>query len=262
MRVLIVDDEPLAVEHLRRRLRDAPGVVVVGEAGDGDSALEEITALDPDVVLLDVQMPGQTGMEVARALAGRTRPEVIFVTAFVDHAIEAFELDAADYLLKPVRADRLVEAMNRARRRLEYRARPAGPPETSPVSPAAPPASTGGYEDEFWIKQREGYVRVNVAQIRRIEANRDYALIHTRTRTFILRTTMGDLEQRLDPRQMLRVHRSAFVRPDTVERVERNGRNLMRLHTVDGAAVDVGVRYAKRVAEALGIDGPGERVAS
>lgn len=244
MRVFVVDDEPLALEWLINCLARIPGVEVVGEAADGDAALERIALAKPDVVLLDIQMPGQSGVDVARALSGRARPEVIFVTAFSHWAAEAFELDAADYLLKPVRPDRLQEAMNRARRRL------AGP--AAGDSDAATP-SVGGYESEFWVRHKEGLVRVLVADIRRIEADKDYALIHTRLRTHILRTTMREMENRLDPGQIVRVHRSAFLRLSTVRRVERNRRGLMRLHTEDGAVVDVGASYAKRVAAALGL---------
>lgn len=237
MRVFIVDDEPLALDWLRASLRRLPGVEVVGEAGDGDLAMERIAALDPDVVLLDIQMPGRSGVEVARTLAGRARPEVVFVTAFSHWAAEAFELDAADYLLKPVRPDRLEEAMNRARRRMGGQTASSAPP--------------GDFESGFWIRHREGLVRVLVADIRRIEADKDYALIHTHLRTHILRTTMRELEQRLDPREIVRVHRSAFVRLSAIRRVERNRRGLMRLHTEDGAVIDVGASYTKRVAAAL-----------
>lgn len=236
MRVFIVDDEPLALEWLRAGLGRLGGIEIVGEASDGDAALERIAALDPDVVLLDIQMPGLSGVEVARVLTAKARPEVVFVTAFSHWAAEAFELDAADYLLKPVRADRLEEAMNRACRRLAGHA-------------TAPSASDNG----FWIRHKEGLVRVLIADIRRIEADKDYALIHTHLRTHILRTTMRELEGKLDPREIVRVHRSAFVRLSTVRRVERSRRGLMRLHTEDGAVIDVGASYAKRVAVALGL---------
>ena len=239
MRVLIVDDEPLALDWLRNTLGRLRGVEVVGEARDGDAALEQVAALDPDLVLLDIQMPGRSGVEVARALAERPRPEVIFVTAFSHWAAEAFELDAADYLLKPVRADRLEEAISRARRRRS--------------GPQPAPPSAADFEQGFWVRHKEGLVRVLVAEIRRIEADKDYALIHTGTRTHILRTTMRELQARLDPREIVRVHRSAFVRLATVRRVERNRRSLMRLHTEDGAVIDVGASYAKGVAAALGL---------
>ena len=246
-----MDDEPLAADWLARCLRDLPDVELAGVAADGDEAVAMIDETRPDLVLLDIQMPGRSGLAVARAIDRAKGPEVVFVTAFAEHAPEAFELEAVDYLLKPVQVDRLAEAVRRARRRREMLdayekvERAAGEP---------PAAEAPGYDEELWIRRRDGYVRVRVDQIRRIEAARDYALIHTATKTYILRATMTELAQRLDPAKLLRVHRSAFVRPDAVARVERSGRNVMRLHTEDGAAVEVGVSYVKRVAEALGLD--------
>ncbi|WP_337185336.1 LytTR family DNA-binding domain-containing protein [Phenylobacterium sp.] len=261
MRVLVVDDEPLAVDWVIQGLKALADVEVVGSATDGDAALAQCAALAPDLVFLDIQMPGRTGLEVARVLGGEGGPDVVFVTAFQDFAAEAFELDAADYLLKPVRHDRLVEAMNRARRRravdraherlalLEARLAAV----EGDGGPAAEP-----YPADFWISHRTGRVRVPVADIRRIEADRDYALIHTSARTHILRTTMRELERRLNPRQILRVHRGAFVRLSCVARVERAGRGLTRLHMADGAVVDVGASYLARVSAALGLEASGD----
>ena len=252
MRILIVDDEPLALERLRACLELIPDVELVGSAIDGDDAQRRIAELTPDLVLLDIQMPGRNGIAVTRALAqAQVRPEIVFVTAFSDFALEAFALDAADYILKPVRFDRVQEAIRRAGRRLVAARSPGagGAPLDSPPSHDDP-----GYHDAFWIKQRDGFIRLDVSQIRRIEAARDYALLHTASRTYILRATMGELERRLNPAQLVRVHRSAFVRLDLVCRVERNGRNLMRLQTEDGAMVDVGASYTARVVAALGLD--------
>lgn len=258
LRIMIVDDEPLALERLRSFLKAIPEVNLVGEATDGDAAIQRISDLEPDLVLLDIQMPGRSGVAVARILAAsEAKPEIVFVTAFSEFAPEAFALEATDYLLKPVRFDRVQEAVRRAIRRLELRQTYGRVSELESALRALRPKPDGGqYEAELWIKQRDGFVRVDVEQIRRIEAARDYALLHTATKTHILRVTMGDLEKRLDPRQLLRVHRSAFVRLETVRRVERNGRNLMRLHAEDGAVVEVGASYSKRVAAALGLDAP------
>ncbi len=263
MRVLIVDDEPLALERLRLCLSQTTGVEIVGEAADGDQAMDLIAELDPDLVLLDIQMPGRSGVAVARAVSRSLRPEVVFVTAFAEFAPEAFDLEAADYLLKPVRFDRVQEAIRRAARRLKLNGRAS---ELEAVlrtthSPQIEPPHDA-YQSEIWIKQRDGFARVDVQQIRRIEAARDYVLIHTSMKTHILRITMGDLERRLDPGRILRVHRSAFVRLDTVRRVERNGRNLMRLHAEDGAVIDVGASYSKRVAAALRLDASLEHLAN
>lgn len=251
MRVLIVDDEPLALEKLRAGLAAVPGLAVVGAATDGDEALRLVRETAPDLMLLDIQMPGASGLEVARQLA-RTDIDVVFVTAFSDFAAEAFELDAADYLLKPVAADRLLEAVTRARRRRAIRDL-AGPPL---ARAAARPTDPGAYAREFWIRQADGQVRVPVADIQRIEADRDYALLHTPLRTFILRITMAALEQKLDPAELIRVHRSAFVRPAAVRRVEGHRKTALRLHTGDGAIVDVGASYAGRVLDALGLTEP------
>lgn len=248
MRVLLVDDEPLALEKLRAGLSTVPGLVIVGAATDGDQALTLIRETSPDLVLLDIQMPGASGLDVARQL-GRSEVEVVFVTAFSDFAAEAFRLDAADYLLKPVAADRLLEAVTRARRRRAIRdlAYPPRPPE------ARRAAAADVYTREFWIRQADGQRRLPVADIQRIEADRDYALLHTPLHTFILRITMSELEQRLDPAELIRVHRSAFVRPSAVHRVEGHRRTALRLHTGDGAIVDVGASYAARVLESLGL---------
>ncbi len=255
MRVLVVDDEPLAVDWVVQGLRRLPDAEIVGSAGDGDEALAKVRALKPDVIFLDIQMPGKTGIEVANVLADAGGPDVVFVTAFSDFAADAFDLDAADYLLKPVRHDRIAEAMSRARRRRElHRAHQrlvALEARLAEVERSQEPGET--YPPAFWIKQRNGRVRVPVADIRRIEADKDYALIHTSLKTYILRTTMRDLERQLNPRQILRVHRGAFVRLTCVARVERGGRGAMRLHMEDGAVVDVGASYAASVGEALGL---------
>jgi two-component system response regulator AlgR len=182
-------------------------------------------------------MPGRSGIEVARRLALTSTAEVIFVTAFSDFAAEAFDLEAVDYLLKPVRPDRLKETMRRARKRLQQRG-------------ASTPQEAVG-QDWIWVPSRRGGVRVSVGEIRRIEAARDYALLYTQTQTHIIRATMRELEQKLDSRQLLRIQRSLFVRPDIVVRVERTGRRISRVETDDGAILEVGTSYAERVGEAL-----------
>lgn len=252
LRVLVADDEPMAIAALQRALSEMTGLEVVGTASDGAEALERIAALSPDLVFLDVQMPGRSGLEVARRLAREGGPDVVFVTAFTDFAAEAFELDAVDYLLKPYKADRLKETVARARRRLGRASSSAPEPAVPPAAPASPAASPA-YDRAIWVPQRDGLVAVQVADIERIEAARDYALLITRTRSYLLRTTMADLERRLDPTQLVRVHRSAFVRPEAVVRAERREHSPFRLHMRDGAIVDVGPSYVKRISERLAL---------
>lgn len=247
MRVLIVDDEPLALEWLAQCLKANPKVEVVGAAANAEEAAALIAAKRPDLVLLDICMPGESGLVLARRLKQAGQPEVVFVTAFSDFAPEAFEVDAVDYLLKPVRPDRLKEAVRRAERRLTGQA----------VTPADPVVEeAGAYDEMFWIARPEGFLRVEVRDIQRIEAARDYVLIHTPTKTFIHRITMRELSRRLDPVELTRVHRSAFVRLAAVRMAERSGRRIARLHLEDGAIVEVGVSYAAAVAEALRLGRP------
>lgn len=245
LRLLVADDEPLAADRLRQSVSAIDGAEVVGVAKDGREALDLIDSLRPDLVLLDIQMPVMSGVEVAREVARKGGPEVVFVTAFADFATEAFELDAVDYLLKPYRSDRLEETLRRARRRLEEPAAPSAP---------APPADDAAGK-LFWVPQRDGLVSVHVQDIERIEAARDYALLFTRKRSYLLRITMTELERRLDPKELVRVHRSAFVRPEAVLRAERREHSPFRLHMRDGAMVDVGPSYVKRISEALALPG-------
>ncbi|HEU0134659.1 MAG TPA: LytTR family DNA-binding domain-containing protein [Allosphingosinicella sp.] len=241
LRTLLVDDEPLALERLRVFFRDIAGVEVVGTARDGKEAAEAIERLRPDLALLDIQMPEQNGLRVAATLPPDDRPEIVFVTAFEQYAPDAFEVEAADYLLKPVRFDRLWQAVERAKRRKHLRAL-AGRAEAS--------AASAG-EDGLWVPTRAGAVFVPVETIDWIEAQRDYVMLHTATRSHILRISMRALEERLDPAQLMRVHRSAFARPAHVVEVQRLGRTINGLVLRDGAVVQVGPNYSKAVAERL-----------
>lgn len=259
LRVLIVDDEPLALERLRVAFQGIDGAEVVGSASDGSSALSAIETLSPDLVVLDVQMPGATGIQVAARLEDAHRPEIVFVTAFEHHAPDAFEVEAADYLLKPVKFDRLRQAVERARRRRRERdaAGRAAELETEvDALKAAAAPSASPYDAEIWAPGRHGLVRVAVTSIDWIEAARDYALLHTPTKSWILRITMAALQTKLDPAVMLRVHRSAFVRKDAVASVGRPGKGLIALTLKDGTEVQVGPNYTRAVLAALGLTPP------
>ena len=252
MRVLLVDDEPLALDRLRTFFGDIEGVEVVGEAGDGNEALTEIARLTPDLVIMDIQMPGRNGLRAAADLAPEARPELIFVTAHEHYAPDAFEVDAADYLLKPVRFDRLRQAVDRARRRRAMRS-DAERTEQLETEVAALRGSGALADDGFWVPERNGQTRVPIDSIEWIEAARDYVLLHTSLRSHLLRITMSGLEERLKGSALLRVHRSAFVRPDKVKEVRREGRS-MSLVLADGAEVQVGPSYGEAVKTALKFD--------
>ncbi len=249
LRVLIVDDEPLARRRLEILLREQAQVELVGAAADGLAARRMIGELSPDVVLLDIKMPGMTGLEVLDALIGdhaERAPIVIFVTAFDRFALDAFERAAFDYLLKPVEPARLAAALTRARETLAVRAAAERTQELEEVlhnlrsGPAPPP--TNGFEREIWIQERGGRTSLPVAAIDWVAAERDYVRIHTGARSFLVRQSIGALAERLDPKAFIRVHRSSLVRCDRIVRIRHaGGRGAITLST--GAEVAVSRRH-------------------
>jgi len=241
MRILLVDDEPLAIDRLVSLLNSCKDVEIVGRASSADEAAARIEALKPDLVLLDIQMPGGDGLTLARTLTSNPAVEVIFVTAFNRFAAEAFDVDAVDYLLKPVDLDRLQIALTKAGRR-----RTEGGEALTPMG--EPPACEPSHHiQNLWVPKRHGFARVDVETIEWIEAARDYVLIHTRTHSHILRATMDRLASQFDPQVMVRVSRSAFVRRDAVTALERHGREGMVLVLSDRACVRVGTTFMKAI---------------
>lgn len=251
MRVVIADDEPLALERIAFAFHDIKGVELVGEARNGIEAEEKIAALAPDLVILDIQMPGRTGLAVAADLPKENRPEVVFVTAYEHFAADAFDVEAVDYLIKPVRLERLRQAVERARRRRAER-RAVAHLATQGLDPSAavPPAAPA--ESDIVIPDPRGDRRVPVGTIDWIEAAKDYVLLHTAARSHMVRMTMSELERRLDPATMLRVHRSAFVRIEAIKDVLRPGRGAITILLEGGAEVAVGPSYLRAVDQAIG----------
>lgn len=240
LQVLLVDDEPLASRRLAALLGDVDGVEVVGTAESGFDALKQINALNPDLVMLDIQMPGMSGLRVAADLPEGRRPEIVFVTAFEQYAPDAFEVEAADYLLKPVRFDRLRAAVERARRRrIERQAvKTLGQADAKSDETAA---------KAIWIQTSHGKIRVDVDQIDWIEAARDYVLLHTKCRSFMHRISMSALEAALPSLDLMRVHRSTFVRLSLVKAVQRHSKGSMLLELEDGTTIQVGPSFKSSV---------------
>lgn len=234
MKVVLADDEPLARDLLRYLLAGTPGVEVVGEASDGRDAGEQVAALNPDVLILDIDMPGLDGMAVAGLLRDKGRPAVIFATAHSDRALDAFDLDAADYLLKPIRRERLAEALERARRRLE---RADGERAATAHAPAG---------DAIWVAARHGQVRVPLGEVSHIVAARDHVFLHVEGRAWMHRVTMAGIETLAAPHGLIRIHRSVMIRPSRVEAVVQAGRSL-RVRLDCGADLPVGPAYRARV---------------
>ena len=244
LRILIADDEPLATERLQLLLARNDGIDLVGTASDGDGAVRLAGALYPDALLLDIAMPGMDGIDVARALAHRRpTPAVIFITAFDQFAVAAFEVAAVDYLMKPIEPARLTIALDRARLYLKNRAEQAEAHDSADVSP---------FLDEFWASDRTGLVRIASRDIDRITAERDYMRLHVGARSWLIHHSMAALEERLDPQTFVRLHRSAIVRREFIAGFSRNpsGRWIARL--ADQSEQPVGRLYADRVRSIAG----------
>jgi two-component system response regulator AlgR len=239
LRTLVVDDEPLAVERLQILCAREPAIDLVGVASDGEAALRMVEALDPELLLLDIAMPGIDGMEVARALEQRPRrPAVIFCTAFDQFAVAAFDVAAVDYLLKPVSAERLGRAVTRVREVLR--------------APPAPPAVRPDHASEFWVPHRSEMIRIAAEDIDRIEAERDYMRLHVGRRSFLLHQTITELERQLDPASFIRLHRSTIVRRNFIAKLRHDGLGVWHADLADGAEVRIGRTYLPAAREMMG----------
>lgn len=255
MRTILIDDEALAVSRLATGLSAIPDVTIVATALDARTGIDLIEHHRPDLVFLDIEMPEMNGIALAERLAAMPDPpEIVFVTAFDRYAAQAFEVDAADYLLKPVSGDRLRMGIARALRRRNQRDLPVDPDKSSAFERAdSAPDKAGGFENTLWVPVRQGSILLPVSSINVIEAAKDYVLLHTEAKSHILRAKMSDLEHRLDPTIMLRVHRSYMVRVATVTGVERPGRGTLRLKLSDESVIQVGPVYIDEVIQALGL---------
>ena len=237
LKLLIADDEPLAAERLQLLLAQCDGVDLIGTASDGESAVRMAEALTPDLMLLDIEMPGLDGIDVARSLAKRRpSPAVVFITAFDQFAVAAFEVEAVDYLMKPVTPDRLNRALQRARDHLQRREK--GADITSAPSQ---------YLEEFWASDLSGLVRIASRDVDRVSAERDYMRLHVGRRSWRIHHSMNALEEGLDPELFVRLHRSAIVRKDFIAGFSRSasGRWIARLS--DGEEQPVGRLYTEKV---------------
>lgn len=253
LRVLIVDDEPLARQRIADMLASQHGVEIVGEADDGDAAVEAIRRMKPDLVFLDVQMPKKNGLDVVRAVGVDQMPLTIFVTAYDKHALEAFEVAAADYLVKPFDDDRFEQALARARRMIELKQVDALRGQLLSVlqgervgawegerrsDPALPPShSPTRFIDRIPVEMR-GKVRVvPVSEVDFIIASGPYAELYSGDRKYVIREAMQNLEDKLDPDVFIRTHRSVIVRIDLIE----------TLHKGAGGDYDVQLKSGRRL---------------
>jgi two-component system LytT family response regulator len=261
---IIVDDEPLAIQGLELRLQAFDDIEIVERCANGREAIRAIKTLKPDLVFLDIQMPGFDGFSVVSGVADIEPPLFVFVTAFGQHALKAFDAQAVDYLMKPVEEERLAVTIDRVRQRLTEK-RSHGDNERlkeilTEVAPDSVPDDLAGdiegpaanrYEKVLNIKDRGQIFRVDVADIERIDAAGDYMCIYTAEQTLILRETMKDLERRLDPRKFQRIHRSTIVNLDNVKSVKPHTNGECFLVLGSNAQVKVSRSYREVVARFL-----------
>ena len=263
IRTLIVDDEPLARENLRIRLRDVPDFEVVGECATGQGAVDAIGAHAPDLVFLDIRMPDMDGFAVLERIEPESQPVVVFVTAYDRYALEAFRVHALDYLLKPFDEDRFAETLESCRQRVtEVRrlareaaagapATGAGPPAEGELPPPGP-AGRNPYLDRLVIKSRGRVFFLRIDSLDWIEACGDYVNLHVAEKSWLLRRTMNEMEVRLDPGAFARINRSAIVRLDRVQELlpATHGEHVVRL--VSGRELKLTRLYREKLERLLG----------
>ncbi len=258
IRTILVDDEKLAIQGLQLRLEPFTDVEVIETCANGREAIRAIKTLKPDLVFLDIQMPGFDGFSVVKGVMEIEPPLFVFVTAYQEHAIRAFEANAVNYLMKPVDEAKLADTLERVRVRLaEKRSADEAEKLKTVLAEVSPDAldtmggeeeSSARYEKLINIKDRGQIFRVNVDSIEHIEAAGDYMCIYTGDNSLILRETMKDLERRLDPKNFQRVHRSTIVNLDQVRQVKPHTNGECFLVLESGAEVKVSRSYRDVVA--------------
>ncbi len=258
IRTILVDDEKLAIQGLQVRLEPHNDIEVIETCANGREAIRAIKTLKPDLVFLDIQMPGFDGFSVVKGIMDIDPPLIVFVTAFQEHAIRAFEANAVNYLMKPVDEDKLADTIERVRQRLAEKRSADEAEKLKDVLAEVSPESLEdmGEEDEnstryekmINVKDKGRIFRVDVDSIERIEAAGDYMVIYTADNSLILRETMKDLERRVDPRNFQRVHRSTIVNLDQVRQVKPHTNGECFLVLDSGAEVKVSRSYRDVVA--------------
>jgi len=247
IQTLIADDEVLARRKLRFLLDGEPDIEVIGEGSNAAEIIDLVGTTAPQLLFLDVKMPGMNGLEVVEHLSrvtDRPLPHVIFTTAYDQYALQAFEIRATDYLLKPFTAERLQMAVQRVREQIELTELSAGRTQKTPKE-------KNGYTTRLVFKSRGRILFLSVTDIRWIGAEENYVRICAANETHLLRETMTSMEQRLDPHAFLRVHRSSIVNLKYVREVRTEPQGDFVVHMVDGRKVPMSRSYHARIRELL-----------
>lgn len=233
MRVLIVDDEPIARQILREHLEALPDITIAGEAADGNEAVEQIQTLNPDLVFLDLQMPQLGGLAVAKSLRGPRMPLIIFVTAFEQHALEAFDAGAVDYLLKPVREERLAAALQKGRKLI---AAAALKPAETKMHKVMTRRIVGRHGSDMHL--------LDPADVVAFQADGETVTIVTSSGRFYAEHSLKALEERLDPERFRRVHRKTIINTDHIRKISPLSSKRWLLKMSNGLEVVVAKRLA------------------
>jgi len=248
LRVLVVEDEQIARRGLVKLLGALEGIEIAGQCGDGPAAVEAVRAVGPDLVLLDVQMPGLDGFGVIEAVGVDRMPPTVFVTAFEEHTLRAFDVHAVDYLLKPVDAGKLARAIRRARQRLASRVDLEARLTAVLADLRRPPAQP----ERFTVKSAGRVVFVRTADIDWIGAADNYAELHVGSATHLLHETLSALEARLDPQRFIRVHRSRIINVDRVRELRSLSHGEYEVILHDGTRLLSARGYRERLRRLIG----------
>ena len=250
IRTLVVDDEPLARERIRALLSEQPDIDVIGEARDGEEAVQAILAHEPDLVFLDIQMPKMDGFEVIRTVGAENMPLVVFVTAYDQHALKAFDVRALDYLLKPFDRERFAESIGRVRQAIERSGTDEIGRRLLELVRELKPG--GGRSDRLVIKSAGRLFFLRIDEIDWVEAAGNYVKLHVGTEEHLLRETMNGIEVKLDPDKFFRIHRSRIVNMERIKELQPwfNGEYVVILR--NGTKLTLSRGYREKLQERLG----------
>jgi len=250
IRVLVVDDEPLAREKICGMAADDPDIRIVAECSNGAEAIEAVQTMRPDLILLDVQMPEVGGFAVLEALKDEGLPPVIFITAYDHYAVRAFEFHALDYLLKPFDRERFQTAIERAKRQIR---RDSGARMDARILALLEEMrETPRYSERLVVKTGGRVFFLNTDEIDWVEAEGNYVSIHTGKKSYLLRETITGLESQLDPKEFVRIHRSAIVRLDRIKELQPWSHGEYHVLLQDGTRLTLSRSYREKLQAALG----------
>lgn len=251
MRALIIDDEPLPRERVRTLLEAHREIELIGECHDGQEAVSRILNERPDLVFLDIQMPELNGFEVIRALSGEYLPAIVFVTAFDEYAIRAFEVNAIDYLLKPINAARFEQAVQRAKNRFNQSNPPNHVPDRQLLNLIAGLRDAKPYTTRFVVRSGSKFSFVKTSDVDWLSAADNYVSLHIGGREHLIRDTLKSVEQQLDPEIFVRVHRSIIINLNRVQEIEPYFHGEYIVTMKDNAKLTTSRSYSERLRSLL-----------